>query len=82
MTPIEVQNLLGQAAFKVWSQLPREAQELLFETAVPAEGLKRIEMATVLHDHHPKTAHPLGPTYLEMAAADGATLPCSTFRPA
>ena len=63
MTAIEVQRLLGQAAFKLWSELPREVQELLFETAAPAENPARTEMATILHDHHPKTAHPPKPTY-------------------
>jgi hypothetical protein len=64
MTAIEVQRLLGEAAFKQWSQLPRDVQELLFETAAPFDGPDRNGMATVLHEHHPKTAHPLKPTKL------------------
>jgi hypothetical protein len=62
MTAIEVQRLLGQAAFKLWSELPREIQELLFETAAPIESPGRTDMAIVLHDHHPRTAHPPKPT--------------------
>jgi hypothetical protein len=64
MTAIEVQHLLGQAVFKRWSELPRDMQELLFETAAPLEGLERTGMAVILHEHHPKTAHPPKPTKL------------------
>jgi hypothetical protein len=31
----EFERLLGQAALKLWPDLPRDVQELLFETAVP-----------------------------------------------
>jgi hypothetical protein len=51
MTAIDVQRLLGLAAFKQWSQLPRDVQELLFETAAP------FDEPDILHEHHPKTAH-------------------------
>jgi hypothetical protein len=64
MTAIEVQRLLGKATFQRWSELPRDVQELLFETAVPVDGEVRRDMATVLHDHHPKTAHPPKPTQM------------------
>jgi hypothetical protein len=64
MTAIEVQQRLGQAAFARWSELPRDVQELLFEAAAPVDGPVRTEMAVVLHDHHPKTAHPPTPTQL------------------
>ena len=62
MTAIEVQLLLGKAAFQRWSELPRDVQELLFETAVPPAGGLRRDIAAVLHDHHPKTVHPPKPT--------------------
>lgn len=62
MTAIDVQRLLGQAAFKLWSELPRDIQELLFETAAPPiEDPVRTEIATILHDHHPRTLHPPKP---------------------
>jgi hypothetical protein len=32
----EFERLLGQAALKLWPDLPRDVQELLFETAVPS----------------------------------------------
>jgi hypothetical protein len=40
----EFERLLGQAALKLWPHLPRDVQELLFETAVPVDphGQKRI----------------------------------------
>ena len=64
MTAIEVQQMLGQAAFARWSELPRDVQELLFESAAPPDGPVRTEMAVVLHDHHPRTAHPPRPPHL------------------
>ena len=58
---------LGSAAVRLWSDLPREIQEKLFETAVAlghqneqseeAENLRE-QMAKFLHDHHKRTAHP------------------------
>jgi hypothetical protein len=64
VTAIEARGLLGQAAFKLWPDLPREIQELLFEAAAPTEGPERTMLATTLHDHHPRTAHPPKPTHL------------------
>ena len=58
MTVLDVQNLLGKAAFQRWSELPRDVQELLFETVAPFESSLRTDMALILHDHHPKTKHP------------------------
>ena len=56
-------RLLGQAALKVWSDLPREAQELLFAAAVD-DGVIANSLAVFLHDRHPKTAHPPRPTLI------------------
>jgi len=64
MTALDVQRLLGKAALTHWSSLPRDVQELLFDAAVPGEGPDRTAMATILHDQHPKTAHPPKPTAL------------------
>jgi hypothetical protein len=57
---------LGTAAIHLWSELPREIQEKVFETAVALghrgeqdESLRE-QMAKFLHDHHPRTAHPEG----------------------
>jgi hypothetical protein len=48
-------SLLGHAALKVWSQLPREAQERPFAAAVDDTFIAN-SLAEFLHDLHPKTA--------------------------
>jgi hypothetical protein len=58
----EFERLLGRAALRLWSDLPRRVQEQLFETAVPLDPSVRNRLAVFLHDHHPKTAHPPKPT--------------------
>jgi hypothetical protein len=63
-TPSEFERLLGQAALRLWPDLPRDVQEKLFETAVPLDPAIRNRLAIFLHDRHPKTAHPPKPTTL------------------
>jgi hypothetical protein len=53
--------LLGAAALHLWSDLPRDVQEKLFEHAVVIghrgeadEGLRE-QLALFLHDHHKRT---------------------------
>lgn len=53
--------LLGSAALHLWSELPREVQEKLFEHAVvighrgePDESLRE-QLAKFLHDRHKRT---------------------------
>jgi hypothetical protein len=60
----EFERLLGKAALALWSDFPRDVQENLFETAVGGEVIIRNHLASYLHDHHPKTAHPAKPTQL------------------
>ena len=60
----EFERLLGHAALRLWSELPREVQEKLFETAVPLDPVIRNRLAIFLHDGHPRTAHPPKPTEL------------------
>ena len=55
--------LLGHAALKVWPELSRDAQEMLFAAAVD-DGVIANTLATYLHDRHPRTAHPAKPTAL------------------
>jgi len=59
----EFERLLGKAALALWSDLPRDVQEKLFETAVAGDVSIR-NHASYLHDHHPKPAHPAKPTQL------------------
>ena len=54
----EFERLLGKAALALWANLPRDVQENLFETAVAEDVMIRNHLASYLHDHHPKTAHP------------------------
>jgi hypothetical protein len=60
----EFERLLGKAALALWPDLPRNVQENLFETAVAGEVIIRNHLASYLHDHHPKTAHPAKPSQL------------------
>ena len=57
-------KLLGEAALALWPDLPREVQEQLFETAVPADDVVRNSLAVFLHEHHTRTALPSKPTML------------------
>lgn len=59
----QIASLLGHAALKVWSELPRDAQEHLFAAAVD-DGVVANSLAQFLHDRHPKTAHPPKPTQI------------------
>jgi hypothetical protein len=61
---LEFERLLGKAALSLWPHLPRNVQESLFEAAVVGDVTIRNHLASYLHDHHPKTAHPAKPTQL------------------
>jgi hypothetical protein len=54
--------LLGQAAFRLWPDLPRDIQEKLFESAVPRDEATRRRLAVLFHERHPRTLHPPKPT--------------------
>jgi hypothetical protein len=56
-------SLLGQATLKIWPELPRDAQEMLFAAAVDDSVIAHA-LATYLHDHHPRTPHPPRPAAL------------------
>jgi hypothetical protein len=60
----EFERLLGKAALALWSNFPRDVQENLFETAVAGDVIVGKHLASYLHDHHLKTAHPAKPTQL------------------
>jgi hypothetical protein len=55
-------SLLGEATAQVWGDLPRDLQEAIFEIAVRLDPQIRTELATYLHEKHPKTQHPPRPT--------------------
>jgi hypothetical protein len=56
-------TLLGHAALKMWPELPRDAQEMLFAAAAD-DAVIANTLAVYLHDRHPRTAHPPKPTAL------------------
>ena len=60
----EFERLLGNAALTLWPDLPRDVQELLFETAVPINPTIRTSLVVFLHERHPGTAHPPKPIRL------------------
>lgn len=55
-------TLLGEAAIEVWGDMPRDIQEALFETAMRGRSDLRHDLATLLHERHPRTMHPAKPT--------------------
>lgn len=59
---LRLAQIIGQSALRLWPDLPREMQERLFEGAVGADPTTRYQLATYLHDHHPRTQHPPKPT--------------------
>ena len=59
---LRFEHKVGRAALKLWSDLPRDLQERLFEDAVGGDDQLRHQLAVYLHDHHPRTAHPPQPT--------------------
>lgn len=58
------ERLLGKAVLALWAGLPRDVQENLFEAAVTDDVIPRSQLASYLHDHHPKTAHLATPIQL------------------
>lgn len=57
----EFARRLGRAAMAVWGDIPRDAQEALFETALRGRDDLRPALARLLHEWHPRTEHPPKP---------------------
>jgi hypothetical protein len=55
---LRFEHNVGRAALRLWSDLPRDLQERLFEDAVGGDEHLRQQLAVYLHDHHPRTTHP------------------------
>ena len=51
-------DLLGQAVFDRWADLPRDVQEMLFAAAVAHAPEAKEQLTIELHERHPRTAHP------------------------
>jgi hypothetical protein len=57
----EYAQLLGKAVIDVWGDMLPEIQEALFEAAVRKRPELRLGLAKLLHERHPRTAHPEKP---------------------
>src|SRR4029450_10163786 len=79
------EHLVGRAALKLWSDLPRDLQERLFEDAMGGDERLRHHLAVYLHDHHPRTKHPptsRGPSpFLRVLVCLKRRLCCSSATP-
>ena len=60
--PARFVSVLGEAAIALWSELPQEIQQQLFERAVrlghksERDESLREQLAQFLHNHHERTA--------------------------
>ena len=57
----QLTRALGEAVVRIWSNLPQEVQNHLFQEAVTSQGESiRSQLAVFLHDKHSRTVDPLG----------------------
>jgi hypothetical protein len=57
----QLKRALGEAVIRIWSNLPQEVQDHLFNEAVASQGESiRSQLAVFLHDKHSRTSDPLG----------------------
>ena len=57
----QLTRALGEAVIRIWSNLPQEVQNHLFQEAVTSQGEAiRSQLAVFLHDKHSRTSDPLG----------------------
>ena len=57
----QLTRALGEAVVRIWSTLPQDVQNHLFQEAVMSQGESiRSQLAVFLHDKHSRTADPLG----------------------
>jgi hypothetical protein len=65
---------LGRAASKLWSNLPTETQQLLFEEAISSGGeVMRQPLAVFLHARHTRTTDALKAQALKEPDSPGAS---------
>jgi hypothetical protein len=61
VTAGQLTHALGEAVIRIWSNLPQEVQNHLFQEAVTSQGESiRSQLAVFLHDTHSRTSDPLG----------------------
>jgi hypothetical protein len=57
----QLTRALGHAVVRIWSNLPQEIQNHLFQEAVTSQGESvRPQLAVFLHNRHARTSDPLG----------------------
>src|SRR5262245_27859768 len=58
----QLTRALGEAAIRIWSNLPQEVQDDLFKEAVASQGdsIRSQQLAVFLHGKHSRTSDPLG----------------------
>jgi hypothetical protein len=57
----QLTRALGEAIIRIWSNLPQDVQNRLFEEAVASQGESlRPQLAVFLHEKHSRTSDPLG----------------------
>jgi len=57
----QLTRALGEAVIRIWSNLPQDVQNHLFQEAVRSQGESiRPQLAVFLHNKHPRTLDPLG----------------------
>jgi hypothetical protein len=61
VTEDQLTRALGEAVIRIWSNLPQDVQNHLFQAAVTSQGESiRPKLAVFLLDKHPRTSDPLG----------------------
>ena len=57
----QLTRALGEAVIRIWSNLPQEVQNHLFQEVVASQGDSvRSQLAVFLHNKHSRTSDPLG----------------------
>jgi hypothetical protein len=57
----QLTRALGEAVTRIWSNLPQDVQDRIFQEAVASQGGSiRSRLAVFLHDKHERTSDPLG----------------------
>ena len=60
-TIAQLTRALGEAVIRIWSNLPQDVQNHLFQEAASWQGESiRSQLAVFLHDKHSRTSDPLG----------------------
>ena len=57
----QITRALGEAVVRIWSNLPQDVQNHLFQEAATSQGESiRSQLAAFLHEKHSRTSDPLG----------------------